>query len=85
MIITEASELLEIFRYKDEKQIKEIMDGEKRISVEEEVADVLFGVLRFAQMNNIDLSTALLNKIEKNNIKYPIELVKGKNKKYNEY
>lgn len=85
MIITEASELLEIFRYKDEEQMKEIMNGKKRIAVEEEVADILFGLLRFAQMNNIDLSTALLDKVEKNNKKYPVELVKGKNKKYNEY
>lgn len=85
MIITEAAELLEIFRYKDEKQMQEIMNGKKRIAVEEEVADILFGLLRFAQMNNIDLSTALFDKVEKNNKKYPVELVKGKNKKYNEY
>lgn len=85
MIITEAAELLEIFRYKDEKQMQEIMDGKKRIAVEEEVADILFGLLRFAQMNNIDLATALYDKVEKNNSKYPVELVKGKNKKYNEY
>lgn len=85
MIITEAAELLEIFRYKNEKEMNDIMNGEKRIAVGEEVADVLFGVLRFAQMNNIDLSSVLRDKIEKNEKKYPIELSKGKNKKYNEY
>ena len=85
MIVTEASELLEIFRYKDAHDISNIMNGEKRISIEEEVADVLFGLLRFAQMNNIDLTNALQDKIEKNNKKYPVDLVRGKNKKYNEY
>lgn len=85
MISTEAAELLEIFRYKNDKELKEIMQGNKRKDVEDEVADVLFGVLRFAQMNNIDLSTALVNKIEKSSKKYPAELVRGKNKKYNEY
>ena len=39
----------------------------------------------FAQMNNIDLSSAVSNKIEKNDKKYPAEKVKGCNKKYNEY
>lgn len=85
MISTESAELLEIFRYKNEEQLKEIMNGNKRSDVEDELADVLFGVLRFAQMNDIDLSTALVNKIEKSEKKYPVELVRGKNKKYNEY
>ena len=80
-----ASELLQIFRYKDMTQIKNIMEGPKREDVEDEVADVLFGVLRFAQMNNVDLSKSLLNKIKKNNEKYPVEKVRGCNKKYNEY
>lgn len=85
MLSTESAELLEIFRYKNEEQIKEIMNGAKREDVADELADIFIGVLRFSQMNNIDLSTALVNKIEKNNKKYPAELVRGKNKKYNEY
>ncbi len=85
MISTESAELLEIFRYKNLDEIKEIMNSKKRIDVEDELADVLFGVLRFSQMNDIDLTTALENKIEKSAKKYPVDLVKGKNKKYNEY
>ena len=85
MLSTEAAELLEIFRYKDEKQVEEIMNGPKRRQVEDEVADLFFGVLRFAQKNDIDISTALDTKMVENVKKYPVELVKGKNKKYNEY
>jgi NTP pyrophosphatase (non-canonical NTP hydrolase) len=84
-ISTEANELLQIFRFKSEEDIKNLMNSEKRIEVEEELADVFYFVLRFAQMNNIDLTTSLENKIAKNNKKYPIEKVKGCNKKYNEY
>lgn len=62
-----------------------MMESEKREEIEEELADVLYFVLRFAQMNNIDLSSAVLNKIEKNDKKYPTDKVKGCNKKYNEY
>jgi len=36
-------------------------------------------------MNDIDLSEALVRKIKKNNEKYPVEKVAGKNLKYKEY
>ena len=84
-ISTEANELLQIFRFKSEKDMQILMNSDKKTEVEEELADVLYFVLRFAQMNNIDLSNAVENKIEKNNKKYPLEKAKGCNKKYNEY
>ena len=84
-ISTEANELLQIFRFKSEEDMKNIMSSNKRIEVEEELADVLCFVLRFAQMNNIDLSSAMTNKMDKNDKKYPEDKVKGCNKKYNEY
>lgn len=82
---TESNELLDIFRFKTEEQMNKIMNSSNREHVEEELADVFFFVLRFAQMNNIDLSAALNTKMEKNNRKYPVEKAKGSNKKYNEY
>ena len=82
---TESNELLDLFRFKSEEQMKQIMNSNKKEKVEEEIADIFFFVLRFAQMNNIQLDEALLDKLEKNNKKYPVELVKGRNEKYNEY
>lgn len=85
-ISTEAGELLDLFRFKNEKESGEIMKKpEKREKVEEELADVLFFVLRFAQMNQMNLKSILEKKLEKNAVKYPADLVRGKNKKYNEY
>ncbi len=82
-ISTEANELLDIFRFQSDIQMKNIMASpEKREHVEEELADVLFFVLRFAQMNHIDLKEILQDKIKKNGKKYPIEKAKGKNDKY---
>ena len=81
---TESNELLDIFRFKTEEQMNKIMNSSKREHVEEELADVFFFVLRFAQMNNIDLSEVLTKKITKNNEKYPVEKAKGSNEKYNE-
>lgn len=84
-ISTEANELLDIFRFKSEDDMKEIMDDVgKREHVTEELADVFFFLLRFAQMNQIDLYTAVVNKLEKNNRKYPVNKIKGKNLKYTE-
>lgn len=84
-ISTEAGELLDLFRFKSEKEAYEMLASDKKERISEELSDVLFFVLRFAQKSNIDLSEALKNKIKKNEEKYPVDKVKGKNKKYNEY
>ena len=85
-MVTEASELLDIFRFKDADQCQALLsDPGSREHIEEEVADVLYFVLRFAQMNGIDLSEALESKISKNARKYPVDLSKGKNLKYTEF
>ena len=84
-ISTEAGELLDIFRFKSGEDMEHIMaDPGKRAHVEEELADVLFFVLRFAQKNHIDLKEALENKLVRNGEKYPVEKSRGKNGKYNE-
>ncbi|MBI2499241.1 nucleotide pyrophosphohydrolase [Candidatus Woesearchaeota archaeon] len=84
-VITEASELLEHFRFKSEKEIEEFFkDNNKKEKISEEVADVLYFILRFAQRYDIDLATVLNKKMEKNEQKYPLEKSKGSNKKYTE-
>ncbi|RCW57323.1 nucleotide pyrophosphohydrolase [Halanaerobium sp. ST460_2HS_T2] len=84
-ISTEANELLEIFRFKSKEEIEYIMNNtNKKEKVENELADIMFFILRFAQMNNIDLENILKRKIKINSQKYPIDLAKGNNKKYNE-
>jgi NTP pyrophosphatase (non-canonical NTP hydrolase) len=85
-IVTEASELLEHFRFKSEEQVNNMFKNEsKKQELTEEMADVLYFLVRLAQRYEIDLTTELENKIKKNNEKYPIEKVKGCNKKYSEY
>lgn len=84
-IATEAGELLERFRFKSDHDMDALMNSDAKNAVEEELADILYFVLRFAQMNDIDLSDALTKKIRKNDEKYPIEKAKDCNKKYDEY
>ena len=83
-ISTESNELLALTRFKSDDEIQSDLKGEKRSEYEDELADVLFFTLRFAQMNNIDISEALSRKIKKDKVHYPVESSRGKNKKYNE-
>jgi len=84
-IITEASELLEHFRFKSEEEIDEIFsNNDSKEEVTEELADVLFFVLRFAQIYDIDMVKGFKNKMKKNQAKYPVSEAKGSNEKYTE-
>lgn len=81
----EASELLQIFLWKDSNEVEAMLDTpNKREDIEDEVADVLFFLLRISHLNGIDLQAALEKKIIKNEQKYPISVFKGSNRKYNE-
>ena len=84
-VATEAAELLEIFRFKSDKEIEEFFNNPvKREEIEDEMSDVFSFILRFAQKYNLDLSEAFFRKNAKTEKKYPIEKSKGSNKKYNE-
>lgn len=85
-ISTEAAELLELFRFKSDDDVKEMMkDPKKRMMMSEELGDIMFFVLRFADMNGFNLSECVLDKLEKTGKKYPVDKCKGRNLKYNEY
>ena len=83
---TESNELLDLFRFKSDEQMREMLnDPEKKERISEELSDIFFFLLRFSQMYDFDMVDGLLHKIQKNNQKYPIEKAKGKNEKYTEY
>lgn len=82
---TESSELLELFRFKSKSEQAELLaEPSNRDEIEDELADVLFFVLRFADMYDIDLEDALQSKLDKNRARYPANEYKGRNKKYDE-
>jgi len=84
-IATEASEVMELFRFKTDKDIRTLLasrDGRGKVA--DELADVLYFVLRFGQLHHIDLAKALITKLAKNAKKYPVGKARGSNKKYNE-
>jgi NTP pyrophosphatase (non-canonical NTP hydrolase) len=76
----EASELNELFLWKDSVASEEV-DQEK---IREELADVFAYALLLAEKHNLDVRQLVLDKISKNNVKYPVDKAKGSAKKYNE-
>ncbi len=81
----DAAELLEWFQWKTNDEIMVQLDSHKRESLEDEVADVAVYLTYLCHDLGIDLNQAIAAKIKKNAIKYPIEKVKGRSDKYNEY
>lgn len=78
----EASEVLEHFQWKSEKETEEYVKTNKD-EIADELADVLNYLLIMAHDFNIDLMSAAEKKVLKNESKYPVEKAKGKHTKYN--
>jgi len=72
-IMIEAGELLECFQWSE--------DYDKQ-AVCEELADVVNYCLVMADRLDVDLEQIVLEKLEKNRKKYPVEKAKGRNTKY---
>lgn len=84
-IVTEAGELLERFRFQSEEQIQQILDDpNRRKGVEDELADVLIFLVRFAQRFGFDLSTAVNDKLSANEERYPVSMAWRSNRKAGE-
>lgn len=73
----ETSELLELFLWKDNEDVR--ID-----KLKEELADVFMYALLLAEKHNLDVAEIIENKLEVNKQKYPVEKAKGSAKKYNE-
>ena len=76
----EVAELQELFLWKSETEQNEI-SNEK---IKDELADIAIFLLYICRHYNIDLSEAIINKLAKNDIKYPADKSRNSNKKYTE-
>ena len=79
-ISIEAAELNELFLWKPIEECEKV-DREK---LKEELADVFAFALLLAGKHKFDVKKIVLEKIRKNDAKYPIDKAKGTAKKYNE-
>ena len=79
-ISIEAAELNELFLWKTTEE-SELVELNR---LKEELADVFAFSLLLAGKHGLDVKEIVLEKILKNNEKYPVEKSKGTAKKYNE-
>jgi len=78
-ICIEAAELLQLFQWINPKESKNFKNEQNKLrKISEELADVAIYCLSMANTLDIDLTTAILQKIELNKKKYPSEHYKGK-------
>ena len=83
-LVLEATEVLEIFQWKQEMEAINTVSRERKDDLADELADVLIYTMLMANDLGIDLAEALKAKLEKNNAKYPVDKAKGSDKKYTE-
>lgn len=79
-ISLEASELLELFQWKSSEEAVQT----KRSEIEDELADVMIYSMMLSSNLVLNVEEIILNKLKKNNEKYPIEKSKGNKQKYTE-
>lgn len=80
----EVAELVELFQWLTEEQ-SAAKNEELRRRAAEELADVLWFLVRIADRLDIDLLEAAEAKFAQNELKYPAERVRGQSRKYDEY
>lgn len=76
----EASELLENFQWKTSEGVLRL----NKENIKEELADVLIYSILIADQLNVEVEEIIIDKLKKNEVKYPIGKSYGSNKKYSE-
>ena len=79
----EVGELVEHFQWMTEAESRVVgRDPARAQAVGEEIADVLFYLIRLADVLEIDLEASARAKLEVNATKYPIATARGNSRKY---
>jgi NTP pyrophosphatase (non-canonical NTP hydrolase) len=73
----EAAELNELFLWKSN-------EGADPVKLKEELADIFIYALLLAEKHKLNIEDIILEKLQKNSAKYPINRAKGKSDKYTE-
>lgn len=79
----EACELQEKFLRMSQEKSREVAKNNEEVN--DEIADIIYMVMLFAHECNIDVEKAVLNKLERNNLKYKVEQCRWRCDKYTKY
>jgi dCTP diphosphatase len=81
-LVGEVGELAELFQWIDDSKVSAFLDEGGRERLGEELADVLFYLVRLADRAGVDLDQAVGEKLASNAIKYPVDKSRGVSTKY---
>ena len=77
-IAIEAAEIMEHFQWLTPEESSELVrDPTKRAEAADELADVLIYCLSLANQMEVDISTIILEKLERNQSRFPIGFMPG--------
>ena len=74
----EASELMDLFKWKTVEEAQEEMKDKLLEDATDELADIMIYSIAFANRYGIDIAKAVTSKTEKNKVKYPADKFKGR-------
>jgi len=78
-ICIEAAELLQLFQWVKPEESEQFKKNHSKVKlIKEELADVVLYCLSMANVLDLDLTKTILDKIEQNKKKYPVDRYKGK-------
>ena len=83
-LTVEAAELQEQFQWLTEAQSRSLPD-ERRVAVEQEIADIQIYLVRLADVLGVDIGKAVAAKMELNKQRYPVEKARGRAQKYTDF
>ena len=83
-LVGEVGEVAELIQWVDDAKVSEFLDDGGRKRLGEEISDVLFYLLRVADIAGIDIDSAVTLKFQKNEDNYPVGKAKGSSKKYSD-
>jgi dCTP diphosphatase len=80
----ECGELMALLQWRTDAEIADLLAGGGDLStrLSDELADVLIYLIRLADVTGIDLIAAVREKIGRNHLRYPSDVVRGRAVKY---
>ncbi|UCF86755.1 MAG: nucleotide pyrophosphohydrolase [Nitrospiraceae bacterium] len=84
-LVIEAAELLENFQWKTDEEVSRMLQSESRERISEKIADIIIYLTYFCHDFGMDMNKIVIDKLKKNEEKYPAHRVRGSAKKYDEY
>ena len=83
-ICAESGELMQHFVWQQPDQV-DARTRDHRAEISSEIADVAILLFELADNLGLDIGEVIQEKIDHNEIRYPVEKARGNNRKYNEF